>query len=93
LALAESSPYPRIIRDPRIHGGEPVVRGTRVPVRAIVVAWSAEPDVTAMLDAYPRLTDADVREALAYYRAHRDEMDGRIRAQFVCVMSRRTTGA
>ena len=81
MALAGQSPYPRIIRDPRIHGGEPFVRGTRVPVRAIVVTWSAEPDVAAILDAYPRLTEADVIEALAYYDSHRDEMDERIRAQ------------
>jgi uncharacterized protein (DUF433 family) len=81
MALAEHSAYPRIIRDPRISGGEPVIRGTRVPVRAIVVAWSAEPEVAAMLDAYPRLTEADVIEALAYYNAHREEVDERIRAQ------------
>ena len=81
MELAERFPYSRIIRDPRIHGGEPVVRGTRVPVRAIVVAWSAEPDMDTMLDEYPRLTAADVNEALAYYEAHRNEMDERIRAQ------------
>lgn len=27
-----------IVRAPGIHGGEPVIRGTRVPVRSIVVA-------------------------------------------------------
>ena len=81
MALAEHSPFSRIVRDPRIHGGEPIVKGTRVPVRAIVVAWEAEPDVAAMLRAYPRLTAADVREALDFYAAHRDEVDERIRAQ------------
>ena len=68
-------------RPRRIHGGEPVVRGARVPVRAIVVSWSAEPDMSTMLEAYPRLTEADIREALAYYEAHRTELDERIRAQ------------
>ena len=85
MALADRAPYSRIIRDSRIHGGEPVVCGTRVPVRAIVVAWGAEPDMDAMLAAYPRLTDADVTEALGYYDAHRDEMDERIRAQLIHV--------
>jgi uncharacterized protein (DUF433 family) len=85
MALADRAPYSRIIRDPRIHGGEPTVLGTRVPVRAIVVAWGAEPDMDAMLAAYPRLTDADVREALAYYDLHRDELDERIRAQLIHV--------
>jgi uncharacterized protein (DUF433 family) len=81
MALAEQSRFPRIVRDPRVHGGEPVVHGTRIPVRAIVVAWSAEPDVDAMLAAYPRLTAADVVDALAYYETHRMEIDDRIRAQ------------
>ena len=85
MALADRAPYSRIIRDPRIRGGEPVVRGTRVPVRAIVVAWAAEPDLATILDEYPRLTEADVTEALAYYDAHRDEMDERIRAQLIHV--------
>jgi len=57
------------------------VRGTRVPVRAIVVAWRAEPDMQVLLEAYPRLTEADVEDALAYYDAHRAELDERIRAQ------------
>ena len=80
MALAERAPYPRIVRDPRIHGGEPVVRGTRVPVRAIIVSWRNEPDVNAMLEAYPRIPAAYVHQALAYYAAHRDELDARIQA-------------
>lgn len=81
MAAAEHSPFPRIIHDPRVHGGEPVIRGTRVPVRAVVVAWRAEPAMAAMLAAYPRLSEADIVEALAYYDAHRGEVDARIRAQ------------
>jgi len=81
MAAAEQSRFPRIVRDPRIHGGEPIVRGTRVPVRAIVVSWQVEPDVRAMLEAYPRLSPADVTDALDYYDAHREEIDERIRAQ------------
>jgi uncharacterized protein (DUF433 family) len=81
MAAAEHTPFPRIVHDPRVHGGEAVVRGTRVPVRAVVVAWRAEPEMAAMLTAYPRLAEADVVEALAYYDAHRAEVDARIRAQ------------
>jgi uncharacterized protein (DUF433 family) len=81
MALPDVRAFPRVVRDPAIHGGEPIVRGTRVPVRAIVVAWRAEPDLSAMLEAYPRLTQEDVEAALAYYASHRAEMDERIRAQ------------
>jgi uncharacterized protein (DUF433 family) len=82
MALPERTPFPRIVHDPRIHGGEPTVRGTRVPVRAIVVTWRAEPNVRTLLEAYPRLSERDLQEALAYYDAHGDEMDERFRAQF-----------
>ncbi|MGE3271227.1 MAG: DUF433 domain-containing protein [Chloroflexota bacterium] len=81
MALAERAPYSRIVRDPRVHGGEPTVRGTRVPVRVIVVAWRGEPEMPAMLQAYPRLTEADIVEALAFYREHQAEIDARIEAQ------------
>jgi uncharacterized protein (DUF433 family) len=83
MAVAQPSPCSRIIRNPRIHGGEPVVRGTRVPVRAIVVAWREYQDMPTILAAYPRLTADDVTEALAYYEAHRREIDERIHAQLV----------
>ena len=81
MTVAQPSSFPRIARNPRIHGGEPVVRGTRVPVRAIVVAWREYQDMPTMLAAYPRLTAEDVSEALAYYDAYRREIDERIQAQ------------
>ena len=81
MAVAQPSPFSRITCNPRIHGGEPVVRGTRVPVRAIVVAWREYQEMPTILAAYPRLTADDVPEALAYYEAHRREIDERIRAQ------------
>lgn len=81
MALAEHSPFPRISRDPRVHGGEPVIRGTRVPVRVLVVAWRAEPNIEVMLQSYPRLTADDVREALDYSGDHRADLDARIDAQ------------
>ena len=58
-----------------------MVRGTRVPVRAIVVAWQDSQSVPTLIEAYPRLTEDDAKEALAYYEAHRQEVDERIRAQ------------
>jgi len=69
------------VRVAGVQGGEPIVRGTRVPVRAIVVAWQEYGAVPTVLEAYPRLTEADVRSALDYYCAHQDEMDEIIRAQ------------
>ena len=58
-----------------------MVRGTRVPVRAIVVTWREYHDIGTLLQAYPRLSADDIKEALAYYEAHREELDERIQAQ------------
>ena len=41
--------------------------------------------MATILDEYPRLTEADVIEALAYYDAHREELDERIRSQLIPV--------
>lgn len=81
MAIARVEPFPRIVRQPGVQGGEPVVRGTRVPVRAIVVVWQAEGEVSAVRAAYPRLDEDDVEQALAYYAANRGDMDRIIRAQ------------
>jgi uncharacterized protein (DUF433 family) len=68
-------PAPRIVRNPRVLGGEPIVRGTHIPVRSIVLASREFAEVEGVLDAYPQLTPADVHEALAFYQAHKEEID------------------
>jgi len=68
MASERPSYEDRIIRDPAIMVGKPVVRGTRIPV-AVVVGYLAEnPDLGALLAAYPRLTLEDVKACLAYAR-------------------------
>jgi uncharacterized protein (DUF433 family) len=65
----------RILRDPQILGGEPIVRGTRISVRTIVVAHRGWGDTDRILREYPQLQPIDVEEALAYYEEHRPEID------------------
>ncbi len=81
MAAASPVAYPHIVSDPSVHAGEPVIAGTRIPVRAVVVAWEEYGDEKTLLEAYPRLTEATLAEALAYYHAHRQEIDDSIRAQ------------
>jgi uncharacterized protein (DUF433 family) len=69
-----------IVRNPRILSGEPIIEGTRVPVRAIVIAWHYEPDIDRMRKAYPPLWTEAIQAALAYYADHRPEIDEYIRA-------------
>jgi uncharacterized protein (DUF433 family) len=56
----------RIELNPKVMMGKPVIRGTRLTVEMIVRKLSegtTEPD---LLEAYPRLTQEDIRAALGY---------------------------
>lgn len=56
----------RIVADIKICGGEPCVKGTRVPAR-VVLSHLAAGDTTAdLLQDFPGLTDADIRACLEY---------------------------
>jgi uncharacterized protein (DUF433 family) len=55
----------RIAADPRVHHGEPCVKGTRVPV-AVVVASLADLPREALLEQFPQLTIDDVRACLLF---------------------------
>ncbi|MCJ7529541.1 MAG: DUF433 domain-containing protein [Anaerolineales bacterium] len=46
--------------------GKPVIRGTRIPVELILRKLSEGATEADLLDAYPRLTRADILAALAY---------------------------
>ncbi|HXK34288.1 MAG TPA: DUF433 domain-containing protein [Dehalococcoidia bacterium] len=56
----------RIVVDPDVLVGKPVVRGTRIPVELVLKHLAENPDVDELLAAYPRLTIDDVRACLAY---------------------------
>lgn len=56
----------RIEINPDVMMGKPVIRGTRIPVELIVRKLSEGATEADLLDAYPRLTIADIRAALAY---------------------------
>ncbi len=56
----------RIEVNPKIMLGKPVIRGTRIPVELILRKLSAGASNADLLDAYPRLTRADIKAALSY---------------------------
>jgi uncharacterized protein (DUF433 family) len=69
----------RVVRDPRVQGGEPTVRGTRTTVRSIVLAAREAGGLAGVLFDFPHLSAEDVADALAYYERHRDEVDALVR--------------
>ena len=64
-----TSYHERIIRDPAVLAGKPIVKGTRISVELILKHLSQNPDTEELLAAYPRLTIDDIRAALAYAQA------------------------
>ncbi len=56
----------RIEINPAIMQGKPVIRGTRITVELILRKVSEGADETAVLEAYPHLTKADIQAAMAY---------------------------
>ena len=56
----------RITSDPKIMVGKPVVRGTRIPVEAVLAHLADNPDLADLFQAYPRLTREDVQACLAF---------------------------
>ncbi len=56
----------RIVTDPAILMGKPVVRGTRIPVELVLAKLARNPDLGELLVDYPRLTVEDVKACLAY---------------------------
>jgi uncharacterized protein (DUF433 family) len=68
-----------IVSDPEILGGEPVFRGTRIPVHLIATLAEQGSIEAEILKAYPRLTPEMVRLAPAYTQAY--PLRGRPRKQ------------
>ncbi len=64
--MTEEKLLKRIITDPKIMMGKPVVKGTRLPVEIVVekIAYGATSD--DLKKDYPFLTDEDIRAALLY---------------------------
>ena len=56
----------RIVTDPAVLLGKPIVRGTRVPVYLIVGLVEAGMTPAEIVDDYPDLTVEDVEAAITY---------------------------
>jgi uncharacterized protein (DUF433 family) len=59
----------RIVADPRILAGKPVIKGTRIAVALVLEELSHNPDITELLAAHPDLTRDDVQACLSYAKA------------------------
>ena len=67
-----------VVRNDEILGGEPIIHGTRTPVRAIVELWRRGIPPEAIPSRLPHLTVAQVFDALSYYSDHQAEIHASI---------------
>ncbi len=78
--MADSTPgtfADRVVTDPTIMVGKPVVRGTRIPVSVILNLLANGYDFARIQEAYPDLSADDIRAAIEYSAARMDREEVR----------------
>ena len=59
----------RITRNPKICGGQPVIRGTRVPVKTVLASLAEGSTIGEILASFPTVTEADIWAVVAFAAA------------------------
>ena len=59
-------PFTRITADPRVCGGQPCIRGLRIPVALVLRHLAAEQTAQQIVEEYPELELGDVLDCLRY---------------------------
>jgi uncharacterized protein (DUF433 family) len=63
----------RIHRDPKICGGQPVFRGTRVTLRTVLASLAEGDSAEEILANFPTLKPQDIQAAIAFAAASAEE--------------------
>lgn len=67
--------HDRIDINPRVCGGKPVIKGTRIPVAVVLDQLSTGEPWESILRGFPSLRREDLQAALAFARAMIEQMD------------------
>jgi len=57
---------PRVASDPRILGGKPIIKGTRISVEFLLELFASGASHEQVLKAYPHLSSQDLTEAVEF---------------------------
>lgn len=76
--MIQATRHRYIVTDSSILSGEPIIEGTRTPVRAVVQLWRQGVAAEEIPTHLPHLSLAQVFDALSYYSDHQDEINARI---------------
>jgi len=75
MSTATTTDSSYITRSPEVCGGQPVIAGTRTPVKSIVGYYKMGLSVEEILEGLPHLSPAQVFAALSYYHDHQAEIE------------------
>jgi uncharacterized protein (DUF433 family) len=78
LNMIQSTEHHYIVKDDEILSGEPIIKNSRTPVRAIVETWRMGVSPEEIHRGMPHLTLAQVFDALSYYSDHQSEINAYI---------------
>jgi uncharacterized protein (DUF433 family) len=81
--MIRATEHPYIIKNDEILSGEPIIAGTRTPVRAIVETWRMGVPPEAIPQSFPHITVAQVFDALSYFSDHMDEIKYHIKRNWI----------
>lgn len=76
--MVQATEHLYVVTEDGILSGEPIIKGTRTPVRAIVEMWRLGVAPEEIPSRLPHLTTAQVFDALSYYSDHQGEINAHI---------------
>lgn len=76
--MIQATKHRYVISDEAILSGEPIIEGSRTPVRAIVEMWRQGVLPEEIPSHLPHLTLAQVFDALSYYSDHQEKINDHI---------------
>ncbi len=68
--------HPFITLDPKLSGGQPIIRGSRIKVMDIAIRYELMGmSADKIVDEYPHLKLEQIHDALSYYYEHKTALD------------------
>lgn len=76
--MVQSTAHCHIIKNEEILSGEPIIKGTRTPVRAIVELWRLGISPEEIPQRLPHLSLSQFFDALSYYLDYQEDINRHI---------------
>ena len=73
--MVSSTNHCYVVKDDHILNGEPIIRNTRIPVRAIVEIWRLGVSPEEIPERLPHIKLSQIFDALSYYFDNKEEIN------------------